>query len=172
MRSGVFIGYSVATVCFVLSLAGCSSEKINDNVKMDSVKPDDAFVLSSLSRTADNIDKHVRNLERASLRHIKLRSLPAPVGGASYFVTMSFDGPMEEAVTSLGKIIHYKVYFEGKKPAIPIIVSVHERRRTAQSILESIGLQVGRSVGIHMDEVGNRIDVVYENVKNNWKDHP
>lgn len=130
---------------------------------MGTVSPDDQYVLTSLEKNSEQIVRSVRNLERESLRNIHLSHLPPPTGGAAYLISLGFDGPLDEAVLVVGKIIHYSVHFSGRKPVIPIIVSVHEKRRPAQAVLEDIGLQVGRSVGIHLDELANRIDVTYGN---------
>lgn len=149
---------------FVLSLSvSCAGTPPSKDVPMGKVSPDDHFVLARLSKTADSIDRHVRNLERESLRNIHIKSLPAPTGSAAYRITMNFDGPVEEALRTIGMIIHYKVYMFGQKPSVPILVSVHMKGRSAQSVIDSIGLQTGRSVGIRLDEIADRIELVYRN---------
>jgi len=157
----------------LLFLSGCASvETKPQEISMQNVSPDDRFVLERVAKAADSIDRHVRHLEQASLRNIRLRNLPPPTGGAADLVTMDFDGPLEEAVRDIGKIIHFRIRFEGKPPVVPMIVSVHERRRSAQSILEDIGLQSGHAVGIHVDEVSSRVDVTYGNTVPGKRMHP
>lgn len=146
-----------------LVLSACSSAPPPSPVTMGKISPDDRYVLKSLEKNSEQIVRSVRNLERASLRNIHLSHLPPPTGGAAYLISLGFDGPLDEAVRDVAAMIRYSVHFSGRKPVIPIIVSVHEKRRPAQAVLEDMGLQVGRSVGIHLDEISNRIDVTYGN---------
>lgn len=145
-------------------VAGCSSSPSGRAVHLGDVQPDNAYVLSRLTKSADTISRQVRRLERESLRNIHLQTLPAPTGGAAQLMTVNYDGPFEDVVRSIGKMIRYRVVFDGKPPAVPVIVSVHARKRTAQSILESVGLQVGSDIGIDVDEIGNRLTVTYKDV--------
>ena len=143
-------------------LAGCASQ---GTPEMGRPAPDDRFVLSEIHRSAGSIDRHIRALERASLRNIHVRSLPPPSGAAAVRMTLDYDGPMEEAVRAVARMIRYRVTVSGRAPVVPEIVSVHMRRKTVQSILEDIGLQTGSRVGLALDGARRRIAIRYGNAR-------
>ncbi|MDA8029180.1 MAG: DotD/TraH family lipoprotein [Nitrospiraceae bacterium] len=145
-------------------LAGCASQGAP---KMGTVTPDDRFVLSEIHRSAGSIDRHIRALERASLRNIRVRSLPPPTGAAAVRMTLDYDGPMEEAVRAVARMIRYRVAVAGRAPVVPEIVSVHMRRKTVQAVLEDIGLQTGSRVGLSLDASRRRIAIRYGNARAN-----
>ena len=132
---------------------------------MGTVTPDDRFVLSEIHRSAGPIDRHIRALERASLRNIRVRSLPPPTGATAVRMTLDYDGPMEEAVRAVARMIRYRVAVAGREPVVPEIVSVHRHRHTVQAILEDIGLQTGARVGIDLDPARRRIVLRYGNAR-------
>ena len=143
-------------------LSGCASQNAPE---MGRPAPDDRFVLSEIHRSAGSIDRHIRALERASLRNIHVRSLPPPMGAAAVRMTLDYDGPMEEAVSAVARMIRYRVTVAGRPPVVPEIVSVHMRRKTVQSIIEDIGLQMGSRVGLALDGARRRIQVRYGNAR-------
>ena len=145
-----------------MALAGCAAQ---GTPEMGRPAPDDRFVLSEIHRSAGSIDRHIRALERASLRNIHVRSLPPPSGAAAVRMTLDYDGPMEEAVRAVARMIRYRVTVAGRAPVVPEIVSVHMRRKTVQSILEDIGLQTGARVGIDLDNARRRITIRYGNAR-------
>ena len=145
-------------------LSGCASQGAPE---MGRPAPDDRFVLSEIHRSAGSIDRHIRALERASLRNIHVRSLPPPSGAAAVRMTLDYDGPMEEAVRAVARMIRYRVTVAGRAPVVPEIVSVHMRRKTVQSILEDIGLQTGSRVGLALDGARLRIAIRYGNTRAN-----
>ena len=145
-----------------MALAGCASQ---GPPEMGRPAPDDRFVLSEIHRSAGSIDRHIRALERASLRNIHVRSLPPPSGAAAVRMTLDYDGPMEEAVRAVARMIRYRVTVAGRAPVVPEIVSVHMRRKTVQSILEDIGLQTGSRVGLALDGARRRIAIRYGNAR-------
>ena len=83
-------------------LAGCASQAAPE---MGQPGPDDRFVLNEIHRSAGSIDRHIRDLERASLRNIHVRRLPPPTGAAAERVTLDYDGPVEEAVQAVARMI-------------------------------------------------------------------
>ena len=155
------VGLLGMTGFFVL-LAGCASPGAP---VMGQPGPDDRFVLSEIHRSAGSIDRHIRDLERASLRNIRVRSLPPPTGEAAYRMTLNYDGPMEEAVSAVARMIHFRVTVSGRAPVVPEIVSVHMRRQSVQAVLEDIGLQTGARVGIDLDNARRRIAIRYGNAR-------
>ena len=151
-----------AGLLLAVLLSGCASQ---GPPEMGRPAPDDRFVLSEIHRSAFSIDRHIRALERASLRNIHVRSLPPPMGAAAVRMTLDYDGPMEEAVRAVARMIRYRVTVAGRPPVVPEIVSVHMRRKTVQSILEDIGLQTGSRVGLALDGARRRIQVRYGNAR-------
>ena len=143
-------------------LAGCASQAAPE---MGQPGPDDRFVLNEIHRSAGSIDRHIRDLERASLRNIHVRRLPPPTGAAAERVTLDYDGPVEEAVRAVARMIRYRVAVAGREPVVPEIVSVHRHRHTVQAILEDIGLQTGARVGIDLDPARRRIVIRYGNAR-------
>ena len=152
----------LAGLSFSVLLAGCASPGAPD---MGQPGPDDRFVLNEIHRSAGSIDRHIRDLERASLRNIHVRSLPPPTGEAAYRMTLNYDGPMEEAVAAVARMIHFRVTVAGRAPVVPEIVSVHMRRQIVQAVLEDIGLQTGSRVGLDLDNARRRIAIRYGNVR-------
>ena len=155
------VGLLGMTGFFVL-LAGCASPGSPD---MGQPGPDDRFVQNEIHRSAGSIDRHIRELERASLANIHVRRLPPPTGAAAERVTLDYDGPMEEAVTAVARMIRYRVTVAGRTPVVPEIVSVHMRRKSVQAVLEDIGLQTGARVGITLDNSRHRIRIRYGNAR-------
>ena len=153
----LFAGLQLAVL-----LSGCASQ---GTPEMGRPAPDDRFVLSEIHRSAGSIDRHIRALERASLRNIHVRSLPPPSGAAAVRMTLDYDGPMDEAVRAVARMIRYRVTVAGRAPVVPEIVSVHMRRKTVQSILEDIGLQTGSRVGLALDGARRRIAIRYGNAR-------
>ena len=152
----------LAGLLFSVLLAGCASQGAPD---MGQPGPDDRFVLNEIHRSAGSIDRHIRDLERASLRNIRVRSLPPPTGEAAYRMTLNYDGPMEEAVSAVARMIHFRVTVSGRAPVVPEIVSVHMRRQCVQAVLEDIGLQTGSRVGIDLNNARHRIAIRYGNAR-------
>ena len=153
-----------AGLLMAVLLSGCASQ---GTPEMGRPSPDDRFVLAEIHRSAGSIDRHIRDLERASLRNIHVRSLPSPTGAAAVRMTLDYDGPMEEAIRAVARMIRYRVTVAGRPPVVPEIVSVHMRRKTVQSILEDIGLQTGSRVGLALDGARRRIQVRYGNARAN-----
>ena len=165
MRRGISLGKAAGLpgmVGLLALLAGCASQATPD---MGQPGPDDRFVLNEIHRSAGSIDRHIRDLERASLRNIHVRRLPPPTGAAAERVTLDYDGPMEEAVRAVARMIRYRVTVAGRAPVVPEIVSVHMRRKTVQAVLEDIGLQTGSRVGLDLDPSRRRIAIRYGNVR-------
>ncbi len=160
------LGFGPAVLFAGLLLAGLLSGCAGTGMpEMGRPAPDNRFVLSKIHRSAGSIDRHIRALERASLRNIHVRSLPPPMGAAAVRMTLDYDGPMEEAVRAVARMIRYRVTVAGRPPVVPEIVSVHLRRKTVQAVLEDIGLQTGSRVGLSLDRSRRRIAIRYGNAR-------
>ena len=96
-------------------------------------------VRDSRHRSAGSIDRHIRALERASLRNIRVRAV--------------------------ARMIRYRVTVAVRPPVVPEIISVHMRRKTVQAVLEEIGLQTGARVGLDLDPSRRRIAIRYGNAR-------
>ena len=165
MRRSASLGKAVGLLGMtgvLVLLAGCASPGAP---VMGQPGPDDRFVLSEIHRSAGSIDRHIRELERASLANIHVRRLPPPTGAAAVRITLNYDGPMEEAVSAVARMIRYRVTVSGRAPVVPEIVSVHLHRKSVQAVLEDIGLQTGARVGIDLDNSRHRIRVRYGNAR-------
>jgi len=156
--------FLLANLLVLALLSGCAGQQAPE---MGTVTPDDRFVLSEIHRSAGSIDRHIRALERASLRNIHVRNLPPPTGAAAVRMTLDYDGPMEEAVRAVARMCRYRVSVAGRPPVVPEIVSVHMRRKTVQAVLDDIGLQTGSRVGLSLDPSRRRIAIRYGNARAN-----
>lgn len=78
-------------------------------------------------------------------------------------ITMrAWNGPAKKALDFVGMLIGYSVITTGKTPAIEPLVSLNAAQVPAAQLLQDIGIQIGSSAGIQVDEPSATITLVYE----------
>ena len=155
-------------VSSVISLAACSASapKVNNNFavpqvpQVEQAKLDKAhakMVQQSLNKAIDAINRSLNDLaQMQKSQHpdrISMNDDNASYGPAlNQMIQMDWYGPVDNIINKLAKQIGFKVQMYGKKPALPILVSIHsvEKQQAAIDILRNLNLQVGQQLDIRV----------------------
>jgi hypothetical protein len=82
-------------------------------------------------------------------------------GGLYDKLALTWDGPIEGALSFIAARIGYKLTVDGKAPVTPPIVRVRMLDRPALYVLREIGLQTSKGVGLEVNEPSRVIRLVY-----------
>lgn len=76
-------------------------------------------------------------------------------------VSVSWQGEVEPLMKKLTREAGYRLVVIGKKPSVPVWVSVDAHRRPLIEIIRNLGYQLGARAGIAIHVKSRKIDVVY-----------
>ena len=137
------------------TLTGCA------NVKQHTPPPE----IVQLNKTAQQISTQIQVLRattQATSRHNDhIYSIPQS-GVMATHITLNWSGPLVPAVKSVAQLVGY--HFEGTigtPPPSPILVDVSAHKKPAFAVLQNIGWQAGKSVGVIVKPSKKLIAVTY-----------
>jgi hypothetical protein len=116
------------------------------------------------------VDRRLREAGEAITRDLAIvagssqnRDMENPVGAEGLYenLSLTWDGPIEGALSFIAARIGYRFTISGRAPVTPHIVRVRMLDRPALYILREIGLQTSKDVGLEVDEPSRAIRLVY-----------
>jgi defect in organelle trafficking protein DotD len=129
-------------------------------------KPIDNSYLT-LENAANSINQSLVSLketEQAAYPPQTVAEPPSPnTYGMAIPTSLDWDGPVEPLVKQIAYAANYQVHTLGKKPTIPIIVSVSAKDELIGNILRNVGYQCGNRASIVVFPSTRIIELRYTN---------
>lgn len=105
-------------------------------------REDTSLILAESAISVSQSLSHLAEIQRAVHPHDKLPPLPDPVSiGMAGNASVDWAGPVEPLVQKIARATHYKVRVIGRRPAIPIIVSITAKNVPLSTILRDLSFQ-------------------------------
>jgi defect-in-organelle-trafficking protein DotD len=149
----------IALVCMVAVLGACASKP-----EAHTGRQGEDSVTSLLDRNAQKIASSLSQMARlwqANARrpaHIK----KPESGPLTTPIDLLWDGPAEQAVRAVARLIGYQVKILGEAPPAPITISINASGEQAFSVLRNIGWQAGKRVGVTIEPDQKTIVVTFQ----------
>ena len=136
-------------LCIVVCLAGCVQTRSEDyNLQQASI--DNAQI--QLAEAATSVSKDLNQLaaiEKAKMPKSSLQSPPSPASiGMAQLASTDWTGPIEQLMQKIAKASNYRLQIIGRKPAIPVIVSVSAENEPLATILRDTSFQAAKKVDV------------------------
>lgn len=132
------------------------------------VKPPQDPAVRELATAAQDIRASLTQLADAEQYAKKGRLPGAPdpapaLPGLTATVAMPWNGPIEPIVTKLASQGGYLAEFSGKKPTLPILVTLGSEPATLSQLLRDVGIQAGDRADVVVDPSRKTVEVIYAN---------
>lgn len=136
----------ISCAVLVLSLAGCSSTPKN----LNDIQTQNANIqLAQASTTVSNTLTDIGSMQRAVTPPLAMKNLPDPnTYGMDALASVDWSGPAEPLVRAIANANHYQLKVFGSAPAIPVLVSVHQKNSTLGYILRDIDFQCASKANV------------------------
>ena len=149
--------------CLLTMVVGCDSvrkkqptpNEFNTNLltsidqKQADIRKDAAVILAESATSVSRSLAHLAEVERAVYPHAKLPPPPNAMRiGMAEKASIDWSGPIEPLIKKIAKATHYKFRVIGKRPAIPILVSVNAKNTPLANILRDISFQANKQATI------------------------
>ncbi|MGH8156540.1 MAG: DotD/TraH family lipoprotein [Rhodanobacter sp.] len=150
---------SLALTSIALLLCGCATPP---------AKPPQDPAANQLASAAQDIRASLTQLADAEQYDKKGRLPGTPdttpsLPGLTASMSMPWDGPIEPIVSRLATQGGYLAEFSGKKPTLPILVSLGTQPATLSQMLRNVGLQAGDRADVVVDPARKTVEVIYAN---------
>lgn len=162
----------------IAATSGCSTmsnhqkpvpKYVADEVPSQQVEQTMADAMKTSSKALQVLSQ-VNNAEKAGkldyeqIRQANWRATYTP-DGMGRKVTITWDGPVEPILRTLGQKVDYNVSFLNNPPAIPPVVHIDVKDKSVIDVLRKIDAQVNNDVDINIFESGHKkkIEVKYAN---------
>lgn len=165
---------SLLLIPLVIMLAGCASDSkkfvdLNLNYLPSNSAPaqSDATAQAQIAQAADSVNSSLQQLsavEKAS--HPRAKIAPpkdAKAIGMAQVVSLNWNGPVQPLVKQIASASHYRVSVIGKKPAVPVIVTLNAKNQTLAEILRNVTFQVQAHANISVYPAKRLIELSYYN---------
>ena len=168
-------------IAFLISLAACSSRDMDEtsvgptiygrsllkNVNFDvyeGAHDADQELVDAAHQVSTTLDE----LSRIQYAETKEKDLPeAPNAeklGLADLGTVDWSGPVEPLLKQLAKASNYKIRVLGKRPAIPVLITVNKNNATLAEIMRDIMYQAGKQANIQIYPKSHIIELRYHKV--------
>lgn len=87
--------------------------------------------------------------------------LITPEGGMGGKADLDWSGPIEPLIKKIAMMSDYQVKTLGNTPAIPIVVTIHEKNAIVADILKNASLQAGKRANIMVFPASRVIEIRY-----------
>ena len=151
---------SVLSAAFFL-LAGCSSYK---SIRPPTNDPsDDATIkLAQAASSVSDSMLEVARIEKELIPQKQANTINIPTTyNLQARVSVDWSGPIEELTARIAKAAHYRLRFLGKKPAIPILISLNAQDESLVEVLRNIDYQAGKKATIYVFPKSKAIELRY-----------
>jgi len=132
--------------CVFILLSSCASPKKS----LNDIQTQNANVqLAQASTTVSNTLTDIGSMQRAVTSPLVMRRLPDPSAyGMDSLASVDWSGPAEPLVREIASASRYKLYVFGSSPAIPALISVHQKNAPLGYILRDIDFQCANKANI------------------------
>ena len=132
-------------------LVGCSTTT-STNGNNTSTTPDDAAI--KLTEAATSISQSLTDLkaiEKASIPPVNNKQLPYPTSyDMSQIASVDWSGPIEPLLQRIASVSGYKLRTIGRRPAIPVLVSIDARNTPISYIIRDANFQAGTKATVNV----------------------
>lgn len=152
---------SSSVVLCATGLVGCATQQPPVDKTADPA-------YQALVKSAKNIEQSLVSLAEAE-QYEKMKNIPGQprifkqVRGMEQFVTMPWNGTLEQAVSKLAAFSGFEVKFMGKTPTLPILVMIGKDSATVSDHLRNVGIQAGDRADVIIDPAAKIVEVRYGN---------
>lgn len=106
---------------------------------------------AALGEASYNVSRSIVSLAETAqaANPIPLEPPPNPAAyGMAGLISVDWSGPVEPLVQQLAGASNYRLRVIGKKPAIPVLVSVYDKNIMIADVVRDVGYQCGRRASI------------------------
>lgn len=130
---------SIVYLCLALTLLGCATRPVTPPVTDDaSIKLAEAAASISQSLTRLNA------IEKAAFP-VREKQLPYPTSyDMNQMVSIDWSGPIEPLLQRISGLCNYKLRVIGRRPAIPVLVTLSARDTPVGYIIRDANFQAGK----------------------------
>lgn len=157
-------------IASALLLAGCGPTKkhlVLTYITTDSapVQAVDKNAQSQLAEAAVSVGKSLQQLAAMDVALHPKTKLGVPLNprtiGMAQSTSINWTGPVEPLLKKIADASHYKLRVIGRKPAIPVIVSVYEQDKPLATILRDATFQVVKQANVTVYPASKTIELRY-----------
>jgi defect-in-organelle-trafficking protein DotD len=129
-----------------LMLASCASASRNLN---DIETQNASIQLAEASTSVSNTLTDLGSITRAVTPALAMHRLPDPNSyGMNQQASVDWSGPVEPLVRQIANASRYRLQVLGNAPAIPVLISVHQKNSTLGYLLRDIDFQCATKANI------------------------
>jgi defect-in-organelle-trafficking protein DotD len=107
---------------------------------------------SALGEASYAVSRSIVSLSETAQAARPLPTLDPPPNPSTYgmagLTSVDWSGPVEPLVQQLANVGNYQLRVLGKKPAIPVLVSVYDKNTMLADVIRDVGYQCGRRATI------------------------
>lgn len=137
----------------------------NPNAAYAHRRASDRRAYVALAESAESVSQSLVNLNKTEQAANPPKNVSTPPNPASYGMGMKasidWNGPIKPVVQQLANAANYKLRVMGKKPSVPVIVSVSAKKAPVGNILRNIGYQSGNRAKIVVYPSKHTIELRY-----------
>lgn len=155
-------------VCSIILLTACSSHSWNTQPVTVSQTPDSQNAQVKIAEAAASVSDSLAQLaaiEKATHADVKL---PPPANPASIdmaqHVSVDWNGPLEPLLQQIAKASNYRLQVLGKRPVVPVIVTVNASDEPLASVLRDASYQAAKQANVLVYFSRRIIELRYRNV--------
>lgn len=143
--------FSVLGIIASILIAGCSTTTSTNNNNTANI-PDDAAI--KLAEAATSISQSLTDLkaiEKASAPPVNNKQLPYPTSyDMNQLASVDWSGPIEPLLQRIASVSGYKLRTIGRRPAIPVLVSIDARNTPIGYIIRDTNFQAGTKATVNV----------------------
>lgn len=117
---------------------------------------------------AHQVSATLGELSRIQYSQVKEKDLPDQLNpeklGLADLGTIDWSGPVEPIVKQIAKASNYHLRVIGKRPAIPVLVTINKENATLAEIMRDITYQAGKQANIQIYAKSHIIELRYHKV--------
>jgi hypothetical protein len=160
-KIGSAVYLSIACLWLILS-AGCAKPP---QAPPAPTKTDPAIVELNMAAKSIHEDlnmlSRIRQEETGIHKDVRAYKTPPQDVDVSQPMTLNWSGPLEPAVQLVAQKVGYRFKVIGAAPAQPVLVSLTAKDKPAFEVLEDIGWQAGKQVGVVLNQELKELQVIY-----------
>ncbi|MDX2164157.1 MAG: type IVB secretion system lipoprotein DotD [Gammaproteobacteria bacterium] len=127
-------------------LVGCGTA--TQNVEVTDNQNANITLAQASSTISDSLTAS-EEMQRATMPPLSMKNLPnADAYGMDALATIDWSGPAGPIVEKIAQASHYTLRVFGHEPAMPILISIHEKNTPLGYILRDIDYQAGSKANI------------------------
>ncbi len=135
----------ITAVLLVSFLTGCSTQNLPSSITPSfNPKSDDAAIkLAEAARSVSQSLNELKTIEKASNPPVKPLPYPSASGLEKIVASVDWSGPIEPLLERIAKLANYRFEIIGRRPAIPVLVTISAQTTPLSYIVRNADLQAG-----------------------------